>query len=80
VAVFLAVIGLVVFMNEAVRKVMVQYAKRVRGSRVLGGQKTHLPIRVNVAGVMPIIFSLSIMMVPSFVARIFSIFGQSNPS
>ena len=71
VAVFLAVIGLVVFMNEAVRKVMVQYAKRVRGSRVLGGQKTHLPIRVNVAGVMPIIFSLSIMMVPSFVARIF---------
>ena len=71
VAVFLAIIGLVVFMNEAVRKVMVQYAKRVRGSRVLGGQKTHLPIRVNVAGVMPIIFSLSIMMVPSFVARIF---------
>jgi preprotein translocase subunit SecY len=71
VAVFLAIIALVVFMNEAVRKVTVQYAKRVRGSRILGGQKTHLPIRVNVAGVMPIIFSLSIMMVPSFVARIF---------
>lgn len=69
-SVFLAVIALVVFMNEAVRKVRVQYAKRVRGSRVLGGQKTHLPVRVNVAGVMPIIFSLSIMLVPSFVARL----------
>jgi preprotein translocase subunit SecY len=69
-AVFLAVVALVVFMNEAVRKVRVQYAKRVRGSRVYGGQKTHLPVRVNVAGVMPIIFSLSIMMVPSFVARL----------
>ncbi|MEA2056946.1 MAG: preprotein translocase subunit SecY [Patescibacteria group bacterium] len=70
IGVLLAVIGLVVFMNEAVRKVNVQYAKRVRGSRVYGGQKTHLPIRVNVAGVMPIIFSLSIMLVPSFVARL----------
>ncbi|MBD3249991.1 MAG: preprotein translocase subunit SecY [Candidatus Pacebacteria bacterium] len=70
-AVFLAVIGLVVFMNEAVRKVNIQYAKRVRGNRVYGGQKTHLPIRVNVAGVMPIIFALSLMLVPSFLARIF---------
>lgn len=70
-AVFLAVIGLVVFMNEAVRKVNIQYAKRVRGSRVYGGQKTHLPVRVNVAGVMPIIFALSLMLVPSFLARIF---------
>lgn len=68
--VFAAVISLVVFMNEAIRKVTVEYAKRVRGSRVLGGQKTHLPIRVNVAGVMPIIFALSLMLVPSFLARI----------
>jgi len=68
--VFIAIMGLVVFMNEAVRKVRVQYAKRVRGSKMVGGQKTHLPIKVNVAGVMPIIFSLSIMLVPSFVARI----------
>ncbi len=68
--VFIAVIALVVFMNEAVRKVTVQYAKRMTGNKVLGGQKTHLPIRVNVAGVMPIIFSLSLMLVPSFVARI----------
>ena len=68
--VFLAVIGFVVFMNEAVRKVTVEYAKRIRGGKVLGGQKTHLPVRVNVAGVMRIIFALSLMLVPSFLGRI----------
>jgi len=70
IAVFLAIIGLIVFMNEAVRKVVIQYAKRTRGSKVVGGQKSHLPIKVNVAGVMPIIFAVSIMLVPSFVARL----------
>ncbi len=69
-AVFVAVIGLTVFMNDAVRKVPIQYAKRVRGSKVYGGQQTHLPIRVNVSGVMPIIFAVSIMLVPSFIARL----------
>ncbi len=68
--VFVLVIALVVFMNEAVRKVTIQYAKRTRGSRSYGGQTTHLPVRVNVAGVMPSIFALSIMMVPSFVGRL----------
>jgi len=69
--VFIAVIALTVFMNEAIRKVPIQYAKRVRGSKVYGGQKSHLPIRVNVAGVMPIIFAVSIMLVPSFLSRLF---------
>ncbi len=68
--VFLLVIGLIVFMNEAVRKITVEYAKRIRGGKVLGGQKTHLPVRVNVAGVMPIIFALSLILVPSFLGRI----------
>lgn len=68
--VFLLVIGLMVFMNEAVRKITVEYAKRIRGGKVLGGQKTHLPVRVNVAGVMPIIFALSLILVPSFLGRI----------
>ncbi|MFZ1721843.1 MAG: preprotein translocase subunit SecY, partial [Microgenomates group bacterium] len=67
-ALFVAIIGLIVFMNEAIRKVTIQYAKRQRGSRVYGGQMTHLPIRVNVAGVMPIIFAVSILMVPPFLA------------
>jgi preprotein translocase subunit SecY len=66
----LAVIGLIVFMNEAVRRVAIQYASRTRGTKTYGGQTTHLPIRVNVAGVMPIIFAVSIMLVPSFLARL----------
>lgn len=68
--VFILVIGLIVFMNEAIRKVSIQYAKRVRGSRMLGGESTHLPIRVNVAGVMPIIFAVSIMLAPSFIGNL----------
>jgi preprotein translocase subunit SecY len=70
IALFLVVIAVMVFMNEAVRKVQIQYAKRVRGSRTYGGQTTHFPIRVNVSGVLPIIFAVSIMLVPSFVGRL----------
>ncbi len=66
----LAIVGLMVFMNEAVRKVPIQYAKRQRGARIYGGQTTFLPIRVNTSGVMPIIFAISIMMVPAFLGRI----------
>lgn len=68
--VFLAVISFIIYMTEAVRKVAIQYAKRVRGSKVYGGQMSHLPIKVNVAGVLPIIFAVTIMLVPSFVARL----------
>lgn len=76
--VFILVIALVVFMNEAVRKVHIQYAKRTKGGRTLGGQSSHLPIKVNVAGVMPIIFALSIMLVPSFIARAMTVSGKEN--
>lgn len=64
------VMMLVVFMNEAVRKVAIQYARRVRGSRTYGGQLTHLPIKVNVTGVLPIIFAVTIMLVPAFLAQV----------
>lgn len=66
----LVIIGLMVFMNEAIRKVPIQYAKRQRGSRIYGGQTTFLPIRVNTSGVMPIIFAISIMMIPAFLGRL----------
>ena len=72
------IIGAIVFMNEAVRKVTIQYAKRTRGDKVYGGQTSHLPIKVNVAGVMPIIFAVSIMLVPSFAARL--LVSSQNPS
>ena len=71
------VMMLVVFMNEAIRKVAIQYARRVRGSRTYGGQLTHLPIKVNVTGVLPIIFAVTIMLVPSFLQQI--LITQSSP-
>jgi preprotein translocase subunit SecY len=75
--VFLAVMGLIVFMNEAIRKVQISYAKRMRGERAYGGQTTHLPIRVNVTGVLPIIFAVSVMLVPPFLGRL--LLGTGNP-
>lgn len=78
VGVFLLVIAAMVFMNEAIRKVTIQYARRVRGSRAYGGQTTHLPIRVNVAGVMPIIFAVSIMLAPAFLGRLLISSGKSE--
>ena len=74
----LAIIGVIVFMNEAVRKLKIQYARRTRGSKTYGSQTTHLPIRVNVAGVMPIIFGVSIMLVPSFIGRFLTASGQEK--
>ena len=74
----LAVIALVVFFNEAVRKVNIQYAKRIQGGRQIGGQQSHLPIKVNVAGVMPIIFAVSLMMLPSFLGKILTLAGREQ--
>jgi preprotein translocase subunit SecY len=64
----LVVIAAVVAMNEGQRRISVQYAKRVVGRRVYGGQSTHLPLKVNQAGVIPVIFAMSIMMFPATVA------------
>jgi preprotein translocase subunit SecY len=75
-ALTLAVIALVVFFNEAVRKVNIQYAKRIQGGRQVGGQSSHLPIKVNVAGVMPIIFAVSLMMLPPFLGRVLTLSGK----
>ncbi|MGI6649912.1 MAG: preprotein translocase subunit SecY [Bacillota bacterium] len=64
----LAVIAAVVAMHEGQRRIPVQYAKRVVGRRVYGGQSTHLPLKVNQAGVIPVIFAMSIMMFPATIA------------
>lgn len=70
------VIAGVVIITEGQRIIPVSYAKRVRGSKVFGGASTHLPLRVNQAGVMPIIFALSIMLFPGVIANFFV--GASN--
>lgn len=67
----------VVFVNEAERKVPVNYAKRVRGTKVYGGVTTYLPLRINQAGVMPIIFALSFLLFPPLVGQILAAF--ENP-
>ncbi len=61
----------VIVMTQAMRKIPVQYAKRVIGRRIYGGQSTHIPLRVNTAGVIPIIFAQSILMFPSSIATFF---------
>lgn len=61
----------VVFVTEAVRKIPVTYARRIRGSQQTGGSDTFLPLRVNQAGVIPIIFAVSIVLMPSLVSQFF---------
>ncbi len=68
---FIAVVTVVgvVIISEGQRNIPVSYAKRVRGMKMYGGMNTHLPIRVNTAGVIPIIFAISIILFPSMVAQ-----------
>lgn len=66
-----AVVAFVVLMTEAQRKIPVTYAKQVRGRKVYGGQSTFIPIRLNTAGVIPVIFAQSFMMFPSSIAMFF---------
>jgi preprotein translocase subunit SecY len=65
------VVGAIVFVERGQRRIPVQYAKRVVGRRVYGGQTTHLPLRVNTAGVIPVIFASSIIAFPQTIAAFF---------
>ncbi|MDR7074773.1 preprotein translocase subunit SecY [Fictibacillus barbaricus] len=65
----------VIFIQQGVRKIPIQYAKRVVGTKPVGGQSTHLPIKVNAAGVIPVIFAISLLITPRTVA---GFFGQNN--
>lgn len=69
VVVGLLVVAGIVFMNEASRNIAVQYARRVKAGKEYGGQATHLPLRVNQAGVIPIIFAVSLVLLPSMVGQ-----------
>jgi preprotein translocase subunit SecY len=68
VAAMIAVIAFIIFMERGQRKLPVQYAKRVVGRKVYGGQATHLPLKINVSGVIPPIFASSIIMFPATIA------------
>jgi preprotein translocase subunit SecY len=62
--IMIAVVMAIVFMQAGQRRIRVQYAKRIKGRKVYGGQSTHIPLRVNTAGVIPVIFASSIIMFP----------------
>ncbi|HEV7675701.1 MAG TPA: preprotein translocase subunit SecY [Candidatus Angelobacter sp.] len=64
VAIMVLVVAFIVFMERSERRIPVQYAKRVVGRRIMGGQATHLPLRVNSGGVMPVIFASSLLSIP----------------
>jgi preprotein translocase subunit SecY len=69
--VMIATVAAVVFVERGQRKIPVQYAKRVVGRRIYGGQATHLPLRVNSGGVIPVIFAASIVAIPSTLGAVF---------
>ncbi len=73
VAMMVAVVGVIVFIERGQRKIPVQYAKRVVGRKVYGGQSTHLPLKINTSGVIPPIFASSIIMFPATVAGFIAI-------
>lgn len=75
VVLMLAVIAFIVFMEQGQRRIPVQYAKRVVGRRMYGGQSTHLPLKINTAGVIPPIFASSLIMFPATLASFF----KTNP-
>lgn len=68
VIIFLAMIVLIVVMNEAERRIPIQYAKRVVGRKMYAGQNSHIPVKISMSGVMPIIFASAILSIPSMIA------------
>lgn len=69
-AIIIAVVVLVVILNSAERRIPVQYSKKMQGRKMAGGQTSHIPLKVNTAGVIPVIFASSIMSIPSIIASL----------
>lgn len=74
----LAILGFIVFMDSAERRIPIQYAKRQIGRKLYGGQSTHLPIKVAMSGVMPIIFTFAIVSLPATIALFVPNSGFAN--
>ena len=76
----IAMIVLIVYVNDAERRIPVQYAKRVVGRKMYGGQSTHLPMKVNMSGVMPIIFASTLCSLPGLIFRFINLDAASHPA
>jgi preprotein translocase subunit SecY len=77
IAAMIAVVAFIVFVERSERRIPVQYAKRIVGRKMMGGQSTHLPLKVNSGGVMPVIFAASILSAPMLLANL-SFFGSAK--
>ncbi|MBQ8878528.1 MAG: preprotein translocase subunit SecY [Lachnospiraceae bacterium] len=75
VAIILAMVILVIILNSGVRKIPVQYAKKMQGRKMVGGQTSSIPLKVNTAGVIPVIFASSLMQLPIVICSFFSYSG-----
>ncbi|MGN1332926.1 MAG: preprotein translocase subunit SecY [Lachnospiraceae bacterium] len=75
-AIIVGMVILVIILNDAVRKIPVQYAKKIQGRKMVGGQTSNIPLKVNTAGVIPIIFSSSLMQLPIIICSLFNITGE----
>jgi preprotein translocase subunit SecY len=73
---FLGMIIAIIYIDQAQRRIPVSFAKRVRGRRVMGGQSTYIPLKVNTAGVIPVIFATSILLLPSLLVTAIPINNQ----
>ena len=78
IVIFIAMVWFVIMMTNAERRIPVQYAKRVVGRKMYGGQSTHIPIKVAMSGVMPIIFAMSIMSLPATIGYFFGVTATSG--
>lgn len=78
IVIFIAMVWFVIMMTNAERRIPVQYAKRVVGRKMYGGQSSHIPIKVAMSGVMPIIFAMSLMSLPQTILYFFHITEQSE--
>ena len=74
-AIIIGMVILVIILNDGVRKIPVQYAKKVQGRKMVGGQSTSIPLKVNTSGVIPVIFASSLMQLPIFICSLFNISG-----
>ena len=78
IAVILVTIVLVIVLNDATRKIPVQYSKKMQGRKMVGGQSSHIPLKVNTAGVIPVIFASSLMQMPGIIASFAGVDGGTG--
>ena len=78
IAIILVVVVLVIFLQDGERRIPVQYSKKMQGRKMVGGQSSHIPLKVNTAGVIPVIFASSLMQMPGIIASFAGVDGGTG--